>query len=251
MIQLNKKVLVISASVLFLVAALATGGWFWLSHNAQSRYTQQIADFKASTATDLKTFDSQFAPLQQEGTNTAVATVLGAAKNRANQLLSSVPREPRVLWINVASQQNKDQANALRQWLFNLQQAVTESEQYIVYKTSITTELSSLPDLKGRDSEEQSLLATAWQEAALRLKTITPPEKVAALHSELTSNVETISVTLAALPDLYNKKDYAGFVAKQKELDSKMAGLQSLHESFSTLNIQHDQAIGLQLRALR
>ena len=91
--------------------------------------------------------------------------------------------------------------------------------------------------------EKFGLTAASWQAVVDQLKQMPAPTLLTELHTQLTDSVISIQATLAELPVLFKSKNQSAFSAKQKELESKMAGLQALSEPLQAVMKPYSAAV--------
>lgn len=251
MIKLTKKQLIITSFAVVVLAIVGSLTWVWAAQTAKNHYIAQVNAYRSQVHDTLQSFDQQFTGLQTGAPNDSVVAALNQVDGELTKLLAAAPAEPKLLGISVAPDQAKNDSHSTSQWLLNLKQTTNESLELIAYKSQILAVLKVLSQQKATNAQEQEALTTLWRQAYDQLNKIQPPPKASSFHAELASTIESISATISSLPELYTAKDYAGFIAKQKELESKIAGLRSLHSSLEDLNQAFDQSLRTQLEVLR
>ena len=242
--NISKKVTLISIISILAVALLAVGGWSFVAIQAESDFVSGISKLRQQLKTDLEK-GSQVMKLASEKHDTAVMSkVLDSLSNRLDADIASAPEPWQVLDVSFVSQNKINDKNGLVDKVDALISALRSASRLLTYENQVIEPLLTVKNLTGKTLQEQQSLAAGWLDLLEKLKKITPPDTVSELHASIIKVVSDTQVILAAIPPLYEKKNQAGFTAKNAELQISITKLQSLHQAVRSVDAMIDKTAG-------
>ncbi len=246
----SKKAIIISIVCVVLVAMIVVGGWSFAAIQAESAFASGITSVRQQVKTELQTGQAEIKAASAKSDTKAVSNVLDSLANKLSSDAESAPEPGKVLGLSLVAQSKIDDKKALLEKVKTMSSALKFGSEVLAYENAVIEPLLQIKNLSGKNLEEQQALAAGWLTMLNQLKKITPPDIAVALHASIIKEVAATQATLALMPDLYKKKDQAGFTAKSKELQVAIARLQSLHDVVQKLNTATDKAIGDAYQAL-
>ncbi|MGH7196526.1 MAG: hypothetical protein ACREGJ_02035 [Candidatus Saccharimonadales bacterium] len=246
----QKTIIIALASVLAAILILI-GSWLWLQQNAATAYQQQLQAQVQQTKTALTERAGEFKQLHASPNIAKAREELAKLEGMISSVISKPAPEEGVLGLSLVPQPARNARAERMMHLIALNGELKKAQGFLSYQEEILAILHEVSGKEGANTEQLKALHAAWQGAVDKLKAITPADPAKEFHVELLASVETITVTLSTLPDLYEKRDRTGFSTKQKELESKIAGLHELSTVLHDLAIAHDKAIAGALKAVQ
>ena len=240
----NKKAIIIALASVLLVALIIVGGWSFAAIQAESAFASGVASARQQLRNDLADTQTQLKAAVQKGDTGATGKVLSTQANRIVSDAESIPEAWDILGMPLVSQNKLKDRETLQAKAHDLSSALNTGAEILNYEHDVLEPLMAIKNLTGRDAKEQQALATGWQSLLDQLKKITPPSIAQQLHASILKIVGDTQAVLAQLPDLYQKKDEAGFAAKTQQLQSVIATLQNLGDVVKQLDTSADKTIG-------
>lgn len=246
----KKKLVIIASSVTILLAGLAGGFWWYHSTTSQT-YHQAFSVQNTKAADALAKAETAFKQLKETPNNATALQVLQDLQTQLKQAVDGLPAPPTLLSMPILPAADLQKQANLQKAVADLKTDLAASAELLTYQNQVLEILKITEGKRGSNSAEQKTLADTWQTVIAKLQEITPPARVAQVHSQLIATVQSIQATLATLPALFDKKDTAGFAAKKTELQSKMSGLHSTADILVTLATETDHSITAHLATLK
>jgi hypothetical protein len=238
--------LIVAIAVVSLLL-IAGGVWLLLANQASSQYRAKFDTYKqdarSALANAVKAFESV-----PDATKRAEALV--SLSNAAKKQMESLPPLPTVVGIGIASSQDKSARQNIESKLMQFTIEATDAKGLLDYQSMLNTTLTELSAKQGNNADEQKALADAWLAAASKIKELTPPQELTQTREQLVAAATMTQATLAALPGLYNDKDYSGFAAKQEELKTHAAAIRALADAFKQAAENQDKALASSYKAV-
>ncbi|HSE61184.1 MAG TPA: hypothetical protein VLA88_02730 [Candidatus Saccharimonadales bacterium] len=239
--QLDKKRIILSASIAIAVAVLGLLGWWLLGMKAGTDYKAARTTYNQNTTRALHdTGNGAFKNAADYDKRVKALQDLAAA---AITWKNNRPVEPSILGIPLLGKEDRESQGTLVGRLDTLKAAADEARSVLEYEHAMVATLGSITDKTGKDAEEQKVLAEAWLAMLTKLKALSPPKAATTIHADLLGRVSNVQATLAALPELYTKKDYNGFSSKQGELSKHVDTVRALGDSYKALANSQDTAL--------
>jgi hypothetical protein len=240
--RLSKKTIII-VTVILGVILLGGLGWWLFTSKANSDYRTQLT----SAVTGIKKeITEQSAPVEaavKEGNNVETMALLRKLEDSIQAKVNELPVTPSLWGMNIAQSQDAQHRNELINALQVLTTDLSKSRELLVYSHSVATSLQVIVTKTGANADQQKALADAWQAAINNLKTLAPPAAAEPVHAQIIQAATKAQAGLAALPDLFTKKDTPGFNAKQKEVEAAVAELRTLGPAITTLHETADKNV--------
>lgn len=239
----NKKPLLIFAGVVVAVIALCVGGWWYNAQRSTTDYRTQLADYFETVQKELETSSNQFKALAKEGDAKKTADELTELGNNLTKQAAGMPSIPLLFGVALTPQEDTQKRGDVMQRLKQLASDIAAAKALLDYQNQTALALQEVTTKTGANAEQQKALADAWAAMVGKLQSIKPPAQAQSAHQQIIAAVQAAQVHIAILPDLFIKKDTAGFAAKQKEIEAHINTLRALGGGIQLLNINQDKAI--------
>ncbi len=225
--KLSKKALIIGSVILLLVVGGL--GWWLTTTRATSDYRAQLTGVVSTIQDDLKQSNQQFSELAKEKNNVKALVALKLLEEKLKEKAGALPPLPKLLGLTLTPNEDEQKRRQIT--------------QHMLACANDLAPLQGLTLKTGANAEQQKELAESWQSVITRLKNTEQPAVAADVHQQIITVTTSIQSKLAALPDLYTKKDIAGFAAKQKEIETHVNELRSLGGAIAALSVEQDKRI--------
>lgn len=247
----NKKPLLILGGVTLGAIMLISGGWWYNAHRATSDYRTQVQSHAQDIKNYLALASAQFKSLAQEADGKKNIEALTALHDTLTKQGGDYPALPQLFGVTLTAAQDSQQRDAITRQLNDLAQNAKNARDLLAYEAAAASALQEVTVKTGANPEQQQALAAAWQTMAGKLKALSPPAEISAIHQQIVTAVVAVQAKLATLPDLFNKKDIPGFEARQKEIESHIHDLRAHGDAIHSLNVERDKAIARSAAKLR
>lgn len=238
----NKKTRYTALAVLVVIVLLAAGVSVWMLKN---HYKQSTRHWQTSLHTQLEESGKR---IETAKDSNEVVTILDGVQKTFNEW--SAPSAPQLLGVSLVSSQVKQASEAAKSQSGKVSAVISDIKALSTYQVAVIKPLTSMSGKSADNLEQLKKLEGDWRSAVKTIADATPPEKAKAFHQSLTSAVDGVLADLAALIPLFEKKDIAGFEAKEEEFSSKIDALQKLDDQFANLAKSHDEALATALHEL-
>jgi hypothetical protein len=239
----NKKPLLIFAGIVVAVIALCVGGWWYNANRSTTDYRTQLATFSDATKKEIKALADQFKSLTKEGDAKKATDELTKLNDKLVKQANGLPSLPQLFGVTLTPQQDIQKRGEIIQRLKQLAGDTQVAKELLEYQNQTALALQEVTTKTGPNAEQQKALADAWGAMIGKLQAIKPPAQAQSAHQQIISAVNAAQGHIAALPDLFNKKDVAGFAAKQKEIETHINALRALGDGIQVLNTKQDKII--------
>jgi hypothetical protein len=250
-IKPSRRPLIILAAIVLLLALICVGGWWLTAFKATEDYHTQNKAYLDNTKKSLTIAQSQLKDLAARNDALKTIEALASLQDTLKKQAVNLPKVPDLFGISLAPKEDQDKRAMLIQRLKQLEQNVESAHDLLVYEHAVATVLQDVTTKTGANADQQKVLAAAWQEMANKLKALTPPDEAKSMHTQLVDAVVATQASLAALPDLFNKKDVSGFGAKQKEAQGHVDAIRDIGKTIVSLAITKDQQIARSYRNIQ
>ena len=241
--RINKKPLLIFAGIVVGVVLLCIGGWWYASDKATSDYRAKLSGYIETAKKELKESSTRLKALATEGDTKKTTDELTTLGNTLTKQAGSVPALPALFGVTVSSQEDAQKRGELVQRLKQLASDAATAKELLAYQNETALVLQEVTTKSGPNAEQQKALADAWNAMNAKLQAIKPPAQAQGTHQQIIGAVTAAQAQIAALSDLFNKKDVGGFAAKQKEIETHINSLRGLANSIQLLNVAQDKTI--------
>ena len=245
-VSLKTKLVCLAAVVFVLVG----GAWWWFAARTNADYKAQLDTVTTVIKKDITAKNTAFEQLAKEADSAKSAQALQQLEDSLTQSAERLPPLPNLLGISVSSHDDSSRRSQLAQRLTALAQDLQVSRELLQYSRSATTILQEVTLKTGANADQQKALADAWQATIDKLKALTPPQPITQLHGQIIAIASKVQTGIAALPELFNKKDIPGFAAKQKEIEAYIGELRNISPSIIDTFVSQDKIIGQEYQEL-
>lgn len=239
----NKKPLLILAGIVVGVVVLCSGAWWYNAQRSTTQYREQLSAHVATVNAALKASNDRFGVLSKEGDAKKTIDELSKLSDALNKQAGDVPVLPQLFGITLTPQQDAQKRGTVVQHLKQLATDIDAAKAMLTYQNEAALALQSVTTKTGANAEQQKALADAWAAMIAALQAMQPPAPAQSAHGQIVAAATAAHAKIAALPDLFNKKDTAGFAAKQKEIETHLNELRALADGIQVLNVNQDKAI--------
>jgi hypothetical protein len=222
---------------------LCCGGWWYNSTQQTSHYRQQLSTFTDTVNAELKNANTQLSALSKEGDAKKTIDLLTKLSDMLGKQANSTPKLPQLFGVTLAPQQDVQRRGEIVQHTKQLGTDINAARDLLAYQHDAALSLQSVTTKTGANAEQQKALADAWAAMVGALRAMKPPAAAQSAHTQIVAAAAAAQAHIATLPDLFSKKDIAGFAAKQKEIETHINELRSLADGIQALNVNQDKAI--------
>lgn len=241
-VHLNKRILLVVAAAM-LAVLITVAAWFLVSQQAIQRHAENLNQATRQAKNIVNSATKQLEQLKKEPDTPRAVNALDGLVAALQQQQQVLPAPTTILGLQLESSEQIAKAQAINQALNHFIARIQKTKDFITYQHSLATLLANVTQVRGTNANEQQALATAWHELAKDIQNLTTPTEAKEVHENLIKNIESVAASLAALPELYNKKDTGGFAAKQKEIENKINGLKTMHTTYLVIAAEQDKAL--------
>jgi hypothetical protein len=229
----RKKPLLILAVVTVGIITLASGGWWYNAYRATNDYRAQVGQYTEGVKKELLAATAPFKALAQEADGKKSIDALVQLRSTLTKQASGLPALPQLFGVALAAAQE----------LEILAKDVQAAHDLLAYQQNATDILQEVTIKTGANAEQQKALAEAWQTMVNKLKALAPPNEASGIHQQIIAAAAAVQAKLAALPDLFTKRDTSGFAAQQKEIETHISEIRAHGDALQLLNVHLDKAI--------
>lgn len=246
----SKKPLLILAGIVLAAVVLCGGGWWYNAGQAAAAYAQQRGEHMTKSRNELKAIADGFKALTQQGDSKKSLETLAALQAALDRQISGAPSLPQLFGVTLTPAEASQKRDIYIDRLTRLKKSVAAAREYMAYQQATAAMLQEVATRTGPNAEQQKALADAWGAMIGKLRALTPPADAASAHQQIVDAATAVHGALAGMPDLFTKKDIAGFAARQKEAEAHVNTLRSLGEGVRVLAITLDKNIARDWAAL-
>lgn len=250
-IKPSRRPLLTLAGIVLVLALLAAGGWWFTAYKATSDYRTQSTNYLDGTKKSISAAQSQLKELAAQNDPAKSIDALTHLQDTLTKQAASLPKLPDLFGVTLTPKEDQDKRAQLVQRLTQLSQDVRAAHDLLVYEHAVATILQDITTKTGADAAQQKALADAWQAMVGKLKALNPPDEAKSIQTLLVDATTATQASLAALPDLFSKKDVSGFNAKQKEANGHVDAIRDVGKAISGLAVARDKQIAQDYQELQ
>lgn len=248
--RVSKRLLILAGIVLGVVVACSLA-WWLTSLKTTGDFRSQTKQHYAATSQKIAETTTVLKGLHEQQDAKKSIDALVALADTLTKQANTLPQLPRVFGITTVPGEDMQARETAYEYMTKLAQDVRDARDLLEYERLVAGHLQGLSLKTGANAEQQKALADSWAAVVAELKAARPPNMATSVHQQFMASCTAVQASLAALPDLYNKKDVAGFAAKQKEIETHISELRGLGATVANVATAHDKVISHDYQALK